>query len=415
MKRRHFVQSLAIGTLAGSISATETAHAMVIPEKPASTRDFWIETLVKIADPVLISVSRGKLKERMPVECKPGSEESRKKVSHLEAVGRLMCGIAPWLELGPGEDTEGRLRAKYIQFAVNGIANITNPSSPDFLNFTEGGQPLVDAAFLAHALLRSPRQLWGNLTPEAQTNVIAAFKSSRVIKPYMSNWLLFSAMVEIALLKFTGECNMEPVTFALDKHFEWYKGDGMYGDGPEFHFDYYNSFVIQPMMLDILNVLSAKDPAWQEKYERQLKISARYAEIQERLISPEATFPAIGRSLPYRFGAFQLLSQMALWEKLPESVKPEQVRCALTAVIKRQIAAPNTFNKDGWLQIGFYGHQPDIAESYISTGSLYLCSAVFLPLGLPKENVFWSEPDADWTEKKIWSGQNVRADHALSL
>ena len=32
----------------------------------------------------------------------------------------------------------------------------------------------------------------------------------------------------------------------------WYKGDGVYGDGPPFHWDYYNSFVIQPMLLNIL-------------------------------------------------------------------------------------------------------------------------------------------------------------------
>jgi hypothetical protein len=31
---------------------------------------------------------------------------------------------------------------------------------------------------------------------------------------------------------------------ALRKHRDWYVGDGMYGDGPEFHWDYYNAFVM---------------------------------------------------------------------------------------------------------------------------------------------------------------------------
>ena len=46
--------------------------------------------------------------------------------------------------------------------------------------------------------------------------------------------------------------------YALQKHVDWYKGDGTYGDGEELHWDYYNSFVIQPMMLDITKVLSEK-------------------------------------------------------------------------------------------------------------------------------------------------------------
>ncbi len=93
----------------------------------------------------------------------------------------------------------------------------------------------------------------------------------------------------------------------------------------------------------------------------------RYAAIQERLIGPEGTFPPIGRSLCYRFGAFHLLAEMALRQQLPEGISPEQVRSGLTAVMRRMVDAPGTFDDHGWLTVGFYGHQPSIAESYIST------------------------------------------------
>ena len=146
-----------------------------------------------------------------------------------------------------------------------------------------------------------------------------------------------------------------------------------------------------------------------------LSRARRYAAIQERLISPEGTFPPVGRSLAYRIGAFQLLGQIALMKELPPPVKPAQVRCALTAVINRQMNAPGTFDGAGWLRIGFAGRQPDIGENYISTGSLYLCSAGFLPLGLPPEDEFWSGPAIPWTSKLIWSGENAAADHALTL
>jgi hypothetical protein len=71
-----------------------------------------------------------------------------------------------------------------------------------------------------------------------------------------------------------------------------------------------------------------------------------------------------------------------------------------------------TFDAQGWLQIGLCGHQPGIGETYISTGSLYLCTTAFLPLGLPATHAFWADPAQDWTAKKIWSGQDVTTDHA---
>jgi hypothetical protein len=53
-----------------------------------------------------------------------------------------------------------------------------------------------------------------------------------------------------------------------------------------------------------------------------------------------------------------------------------------------------------------------MGEEYINTGSLYLCMAAFLPLGLPESDPFWNRPDADWTSRKAWNGVDVGADHA---
>src|SRR6266851_2810522 len=89
------------------------------------------------------------------------------------------------------------------------------------------------------------------------------------------------------------------------------------------------------------------------------------------------------KSLTYRFGAFHLLSDISLRRQLPAEVTPQQVRCALTAVMRRMIERPGTFDARGWLTIGFAGHQPGLGETYISTGSCYLCAAAWLPLGLP--------------------------------
>ncbi|WP_442794572.1 DUF2264 domain-containing protein [Pelobium manganitolerans] len=372
-------------------------------------RKYLLQAMLKIADPVLEALSKNELKKAMSVEAAPGKEADRRTVTYLEAFGRLLGGMAPWLELGADDTEEGQIRQKYILLARNCIKNATDPASPDFMNFTKGGQPVVDAAFFAHALLRAPQQLWEPLDAATKANVINALKSTRVITPYYSNWLLFSAMVETAIYKFDSGADFMRIDYAVKSHQNWYLGDGAYGDGPDFHWDYYNSFVIQPMLLDITRI-ALKNPKLYQQFQSR---ASRYAEIQERLISPEGTYPPIGRSLTYRFGAFQLLAQVALQKNLPQNISPEQVRCALYAVIKKQIEAPHTFDDGGWLTIGMYGHQPGLGEVYISTGSLYLCAQAFLVLGLSADDAFWTKPNAAWTQKKLWQGLAVPIDHAL--
>lgn len=140
--------------------------------------------------------------------------------------------------------------------------------------------------------------------------------------------------------------------------------------------------------------------------------AARHASVLERLIGPGGAYPVIGRLVCYRFSTFHLLSQSVLQHRLEEGLSPASVRCALTAVIQKGMAAPDLFDKQGWLQPGVFGFQPELAEGYINTGSLYLCSTVFLPLGLPPEDPFWNRAEQERTSKIIWSGGSSRIDHA---
>ena len=378
----------------------------------AEDRAFWVETLTRIADPVLTNLSNNTLKKNMPYE---SLSKDRSDFSHLEAVGRLICCMSPWLELGPDNTPEGQLRDKYIRLAVKGLKNAVNPESPDYLVFGKPYQPLVDAAFLAQGLLRARTQLWDKLDSQAKEWMITEFKRSRAIKPWDNNWLLFASTVEAALLEFTGECDMDRLTYGVKKfRDDWYKGDALYGDGPAFHMDYYNSFVIHPMLTDVLLVMKKHNLEGADFVDTQLPRLTRYAEQLERFISPEGTFPVVGRSIVYRFGAFHALAQASLMQVLPERVKPAQVRCAMTAVIRNQMKSPKNFDANGWLRVGFTGEQIDMSESYINTGSVYLCAVGLLALGLPASNEFWSAPYAEWTNLRAWKGESdVKADHAL--
>ena len=412
-RREFFKSAAAIGVLGATGLPLRTAAETAAPASGAGDdRSYWVAIATKIARPVLENLSRRELKKKMPVEEQPGAK--RASCTHLEALGRLLCGLAPWLALENLTGEERKLQQEFLKLTQLSLDAATNPASPDFLNFNTGTQPLVDTAFLAQGILRAPKVLWEPLEPRVKNQIIAALKSSRKIPtPTGNNWVMFAATVEAALLEFGEPTLPERLEDCVRKMLGWYCGDSAYGDGEFFHFDYYNSFVIQPMLLDVLAVLKKHDASFAPAFAAVLKRARRYAEIQERSIAPDGTFPAVGRSITYRFGAFQTLALIAWQRELPEKIKPAQVRGALTAVIRKISETPGTFDGNGWLQIGFCGHQPALGETYISTGSLYLCSAGLLPLGLPPTGEFWSAPAARWTSQKLWAGENLLADHAL--
>jgi hypothetical protein len=413
MNRRELLQAVGAALAAPGVASVNAGARGQRTSEPAGDRARWVGLLRKIAEPVLTNLAAGTLRKAMPVEQAAGA--NRADVSHLEAIGRLTAGIAPWIELGGDDSPEGRLRATFADLARRAIDRGVDPASPDALNFTRNSQPLVDAAFLAQGLMRARRTLVNALTPVTRRHLLAALEATRAITPGYNNWLLFSAMVEAGIAALGGEPDLLRVDYALRQHDAWYKGDGAYGDGPWFHWDYYNSFVIQPMLIDVLDAFGGRQAAWTTLAARVDERARRYAAIQERFIAPDGSFPPIGRSLAYRCGAFHLLAQAALRRTLPEGVSPAQVRGALTAVIRRTLDAPETFDREGWLQIGFCGHQPGAGEAYISTGSLYLCAVAFLPLGLPGSDPFWSAPVESWTSQRAWSGQAFPIDHALPI
>ncbi|MEO6933146.1 MAG: DUF2264 domain-containing protein, partial [Chitinophagaceae bacterium] len=163
MRRKNFLQHLStIGLGAMVLPAQTRAEAVPAPVLPIEKaglgdREYWVEILTKIADPVLVNLSRQELKKYMPVESVRGHEADRAQFTHLEALGRLLAGMAPWLELGPDNSAEGKLRKKYIDLAIAGIEHAVDPGSPDYMNFGKpsvSNQALVDAAFLSHALIR---------------------------------------------------------------------------------------------------------------------------------------------------------------------------------------------------------------------------------------------------------------------
>jgi hypothetical protein len=379
-----------------------------------SDRAYWLEAMDKLARPVLYNLSRDDLRQAMPVGLSPKIDNAalRKEDAYLEAFGRLMSGIAPWLGGTGGAPGEVALREQYRGWALKAIANAVNPNARDYMAWGAGGQPLVDASYLALAFLRCP-WLWEHLDSTTRRQVQDAFLSTRSILPPFTNWLLFQGMIEAFFCHYGLPWDRVRVDYALRQFQQWYVGDGVYSDGPHYHWDYYNSYVIHPYLIEIATVIGDKTGAYKDMLGALRTRDERYAEIQERLINTDGSFPATGRSIVYRGGAFHHLADMAFRRALPSALTPAQVRCALTAVLHKTLDAPGTYTPEGWLRMGLAGSQPDLADWYITTGSGYLCANMFLPLGLPDTDPFWADAPAPWTARKIWNGGDVPPDHAI--
>lgn len=379
-------------------------------------REYWTELMYKMAAPILSNMSRGELQKNMLVELSPTWDGRDKRVTYMEAFGRLMAGLAPWLSLPDDNTPEGDMRKQLREWALKSYAHSVDPDSPDYLLWRKEGQPLVDAAYIAESFLRAYDQLWVPLDSATKARYITEFKQLRRVDPPYTNWLLFSATIESFLMKAEAGSDNYRIHSALNKIEEWYVGDGWYSDGPEFAFDYYNSYVIQPMYVECLEVVTDRKQNWiakRDRYDKALKRCQKFSIILERMISPEGSYPLFGRSIPYRMAVFQPLAMLAWRQQLPQELSNAQVRSALTAVMKRMFNDDRNFNEGGFLTIGFNGNQPDAADWYTNNGSLYMTSLTFLPLGLPADHPFWTDPAEDWTGKKAWEGKKFPKDHAV--
>jgi hypothetical protein len=393
------------------------AGKVKLPEP--TDRQYWAALLYKMAYPVLSNMAEGKLVQNMIVETSPTWDGRNIKVTYMECFGRLMAGLAPWLALPDDNTVEGCMRKELRELALKSYTHAVDPSSPDYLLWRKEGQTLVDAAYIAQSFLRAKEALWEPLDATTKARYIEEFTLLRRVDPPYINWLLFPAINEAFLLDVGATHDAMRVSVTVRKLREWYVGDGWYSDGEgSFHFDYYNSYVMHPMMVDVTETMARhRQYWWQGKItdirDQAVKRCRRYAEQLERMISPEGTYPPIGRSLTYRTATFQPLALMALRHDLPEKVTPGQARAALTAVHKRIFADPSNFNEKGFLTIGFVGHHPSLGDWYSNNGSMYITSLSFLPLGLPADDIFWIAPAESWTSKKAFAGEDFHKDYPV--
>ena len=399
----------------GAFLLASCEYVRYLQAQKGTERSYWSNLAYQIAAPVLSNMAKGELQKNMALEVSPNWDGRNKRVAYMEAFGRLMAGLAPWLALPDDNTEEGNMRKQLREWALKSYAHAVDPESPDYLMWSGHEQALVDAAHIAESFIRAYDQLWVPLDQITKDRYIKEFSQLRTVDPPYMNWFLFSSTIESFLAKIGAPYDTFRINTAIRKVEEWYVGDGWYADGPHFSFDYYNSFVLHPMYLETLqNMRDAKIRTrldYAKYYERALKRTQKFSLILERFISPEGTFPVFGRSIPYRMACMQPLALMSWYNELPAGVTKAQVRCALTAVVKRMFGGKNMFNGDGFLTIGFTGRQTSVADWYTNNGSLYVTSLGFLALGLPAAHPFWTDAPQEWTSVRAWSEKPFMKDH----
>lgn len=377
--------------------------------KAPSTREYWEEFAVNYASKPLYLLAND--------NCIPwtGNSNNNQSCQELEIFSRIIYSLGGWMFKDKSDTEDGtEIRFKLANWAVQAFNNLFNPRSA--IAARPCPQNIIDYGYLSWACLDMMHNsaislsLLDTVTLSAKDQFYLYHDELKVFRPLANNWVLMAVMPEVHRATVGETYDSMRVDYALSLTLGNYKGGSLYGDGPDLHTDYYNSLVIHPALDTLIynkNILY-RNPALSQIAEKQAGRSARYADILERMISPEGTFPVIGRSATYRLGAFHHLARRSY--ELPSSLNLGAVRCGLTSVLRR--LAPNMFRPDNMLKIGFNSVAEDLrlAEPYINTASLYATGFFLLPLALPINHPFWASPDDKWTQAKLWGGYSVLID-----
>jgi hypothetical protein len=334
-------------------------------------RDYWESIFAKIITPVIEGFKKNDFKKTFlqNTEYSLLIENNRNKDwAFMELFARTLVSIAP-IE-------------KYLNNAVEMVENVFNPEHSNYIIWIKGSdrknahQSMVEGAYLCQSFLISPK-LWDNINRKKE--VLETLKRISELEPCKNNWILFESLI-LLFLKKNGIITKKTakVKDKLNNFEKWYRGDSWYSDGDTFVMNYYNSFVIYPMLYEIYRILGNT-----KEIEKRIVI---HADFLEKLISKNGEFPIFGRSSPYRMAAFNTLALAAYTGIINNH---GQIKNGLTKVIKRLFDSNHNFTDLGFLKLGVNGGQKEYANCYTNTGSLYITCIPFMLLGLSEEHPFW--------------------------
>lgn len=364
----------------------------------------WYDRFCKIVIPVLDGFIEKRIKDDFPKVYSlhlHSNEKKHENTIYAELFCRTFMSISIFFQ------NESFINKYQLNVLFEKTCQALHVAFSGYIDFTKmGDQVIVEMANIAIALLRTPF-IWNKIDTNDQKRIISVllFAHQYVLK-HSNNWILFKCVIAIFLYKTKQIPHINQVYLYLQQFEKYYIGDGWYKDGHTFHMDYYNSYVILPFLFAIYREMKSLESPYKQyaivQYAKCVSYLQRQSEFLERLIHHDGTYPIFGRSAVYRCAIFHALVLSSYYQILPPSLTYGQVREALQQVIRR------TFDgyKDGdYLSFGFRfqnGDEPEIADSYSNSGSVYYALLIFMPLGLEDDAPFWSDPPQSWTQKRLW-------------
>jgi len=370
-------------------------------------RAIWVKHLLELTKPLFhmskLDFNSFKIKKYY---IDVSNNVNKLNIGYLECFSRIFAGISTWIISNDDNNDDNNYDNNYENKQKELISSLVYDCFDKLIPFFDKEmdlfsieQSIVECAYICYGFIITKNKIWLLLKEETQKNIIQILKKVRLLireYHYNCNWYLFHGIIETFFKTINIDYDEEFIIEMIHSVNEWYCGDGFYFDGErKFKMDYYNSYVIQPFFLEILKVFNSSllDVAIQR--------CIRYSEFLERIIGSDGTFPPIGRSITYRFAAFHLLSYCIYNNHISVGHSYGQLRNALTKVLVT-ILNKEVYDKDGFLNMGFTCEQNSLQDSYSNTGSCYITTISFLPLGLELNHPFWNDSPGPFTQESCW-------------
>lgn len=302
----------------------------------------------------------------------------------LEGFARSFLIAAP--RIAGGDDPHGFAE----KYASGLVAGTERGGSEGWLWAADAGdptgkaQPIVEAAGLAYALHISRAQIWDRLKPAEQERVAEwlAHHARRFTWP--NNWLLFTAVIEAFLASVGVDTSEYDGSANLRRVESWYAGQGWYTDGQRRNFDYYNAWVIHPLLWAIYDMVPDREPDAAWRWENRL---GRYLESYAHLFGGDGSPLIQGRSIIYRTATLAPIWLGQLTGRTPLS--PGASRRLASGTLKHFV--DNGVGVDGPLSLGWHaGQYLDVTQPYSGPGSPYWAGIGFHGLALPADHPVWT-------------------------
>ena len=246
-------------------------------------------------------------------------------------------------------------------------------------------QPIVEASSISLALSVAPGLLWEPLSRRAQEGILGWLTEGVGHDLRWNNWAFFDTSIA-TFLERAGRGNATDARKRLLRRIEnWYLGGGWYSDGQGTRIDYYNAWSFH-FYLPLLAHL-APDELLAARAERIHPFLDSY----DTLIDSEGAPVYFGRSLSYRIAAVAPFFTARL---VRGSTRSAALDRSIASGVLRRFAEAGAVT-DGRLSMGWWGEQPELAQSYSGGGSPLWAAKGFVGLMFDADDSLWSEPEPD--------------------